>query len=569
VQAIWKIGLAALLVGGGIIAALRFADTSGPYTGTWKVTLLQPGVEKTVCLLRVGGDEAKPTAEVIDSPGFATAEAEDVRIEDGALRFRLKTERGTFQAIVRAPKGETSPRRLLGSLRDQAAYDMVRLERTDLQELDPKKATGKLPGFDELGKAVEAGSPKEKEDGVREILKKYADEPVAQIALGALLQLQIQAGSAPEELKSTAERYMAAAAAYGREIELQSAVRLARGLGQLPPARGNALAVECGRRAEKLLTKDDPPALAVNVFRSLAAALRSGGNDRDAKEMDGRAAEVNAKLDAEFAKNAVPFHPTKPAGRRSGSDRVVLAELFTGARCPPCVGADVAFDAALQVYKPSQVVFLQYHEHIPGSDPLTSLASEARLHYYDKEVRGTPSFLLDGKILDEPIGGTAQRGEESYSLLHTALDKAMEAPAEARLKLTARRTGDAIELGADVTDLRRPGQQTRLRFVLTEEVVHYAAPNGQRLHHHVVRDFPGGIEGFTLTEKIAKQTVRVDLGKVRKELGGYLAIVGNRQPFPDDDRPLELQQLKAVAFIQDDLTKQVLQAAQVDLPEGK
>jgi hypothetical protein len=306
----------------------------------------------------------------------------------------------------------------------------------------------------------------------------------------------------------------------------------------------------------------------VSVLKALALALRSAGNQKEAKEIQSRVAELNAKLDEEFAKTAVSFRPARPAGRRSGSDRVVLAELFTGARCPPCVGADVAFDAALQVYKPGQVVFLQYHVHVPGSDPLTCPAGEARMQYY-KEVGGTPSFVLDGKYLDEPVGGTMQRGEQSYSILRKALDQAMEAESEARLKLTARRNGDAIELHAEITGLRRPGDQTRLRFALTEEVVHYVAPNGQRLHHHVVRGLPGGPGGFPLTEKTGKQDVSVNLVQLRKELGDYLSAVAKQQPFPDDERPMELRDLKAVAFIQDDVTRQVLQTAQVDVPPAK
>ena len=52
-------------------------------------------------------------------------------------------------------------------------------------------------------------------------------------------------------------------------------------------------------------------------------------------------------------------------------------ELFTGAQCPPCVAADVAFDVLEKTYKPADLVLIQYHLHIPGPDPLTNAASEA------------------------------------------------------------------------------------------------------------------------------------------------------------------------------------------------
>jgi hypothetical protein len=571
VQYVWKLAIAAGLVGGGIFAAIHFGAGSGrgsgPYAGTWKVWVLQPGKETVLGLLRVGGDEAKPTVEMPSAPDFDTTEVVNVRVEDGTLNFNLKTDRETYPVVIRAPKPGAGVDRLIGSLRDRESYEMLRLERTGLRKVDGNKKAVALAGHDELRNALQAPGLKDKENGVRDVLKKYADEPVAITALLVLLQLQIEAGAPLEESKATADRYLALAAEYGRGVELQSTAQLVRGLSQLPPERAGTLAMEYSRRAEKLLTGDDPPALTAGVYKSLARALRAAGKDDEAKEVDGRAAELYAKLDAEFGRKAVPFRPAPPAGRRGGGDRVVLAELFTGVQCPPCVAADVAFDAALQVYKPSQVVFLQYHEHVPAPDPLTSPASEARLQYYS-EVHGTPSFLLDGRFLNEPIGGPVGRGEPSYLALHAALDRAMDSPSGARLKLTARRIGNDLELTAEVSELSQPGERTRLRFVLAEEVVrYYAAPNGQRLHHHVVRDFPGGVEGTPLPEKAAKRTVKVSIPAVRKELEGYLDLVASKQPFPDDDRPLDLRQFKAVAFVQDDTTKQVLQAAQVDVPE--
>jgi hypothetical protein len=568
VRPIWKLSLAGLVLAGCIFAAIRLASPSGVYAGIWKAVLLHPDREKTLCILRIGGDETNPRADILDAPDFKTAETENVRTEDNSLRFRIKTEHGNLDVIVRAPKGDTTPRFLRGSVRDQATYEMLRLERTEERDINPKKLSNQPAGFDELGKAMDAHSAGEKTARIQALLKKHAGEPIAQAALLILLQMQAQSNAAPEELKTTAEHYMTGAAVYGREIELQAALRLTRGLGQIPGDKSAELAMYCGRRAEKLLADDDPPALAVVVLKSLAAALHSSGKAGEAKQLAGRIAELNRQLDDEFAKSAVPFRPLPPMGRRGGSDRVVLVEQFTGATCLPCQGADVALDAALQVYQPSQAVFLQYHVHVPRSDPLTCPAGVTRMQYYP-DITGTPTFVLDGNVVKASIGGTAQRGEENYSLLHRLLDRAMEVQSRARIKLSARSRGRNVVLEAEVTELERPSPQTRLHFVLTEELVHYVAPNGQRLHHQVVRDFPGGVSGFPLPGKTARQTVIVDLARIRGELRDYAAFVNSRQPFPDDDLPLELRELKAVAFIQDDDSKQVLQAVQVDVPAPK
>jgi len=69
------------------------------------------------------------------------------------------------------------------------------------------------------------------------------------------------------------------------------------------------------------------------------------------KNHNGSLDGVEAMLDAEYHKrfpNPIHLEAYKPTEKRS--DRVVLAEVFTGSGCPPCAGADVAFDAALERY---------------------------------------------------------------------------------------------------------------------------------------------------------------------------------------------------------------------------
>ena len=244
-QNIRKFGVFALLIAGGIYAAVRLTAPGGTYGGTWKMTLLLPDTEKTICLLRISGDEAHPSVEVTDAPDFATAEAEGARIEDGALRFRIKTERTTLHAVVQPAKEGSTPGRLLGSLRDQANYEKLRLEKTDLRELDPKKTTVPAPGISELKNALEMQTPPQKMiDRLQELLKKHADEPIAQIVLLVLVQLQAHSDAPAADLKSSVDRFLTLASAYGREIEMQSASRLARVLAEITGRNESELAVD-------------------------------------------------------------------------------------------------------------------------------------------------------------------------------------------------------------------------------------------------------------------------------------------------------------------------------------
>jgi hypothetical protein len=326
------------------------------------------------------------------------------------------------------------------------------------------------------------------------------------------------------------------------------------------------LALEYAQQAEKMLTDADPPGVALGILKTLAAALTKTGDPAAVAQLRPRIDKLEDALDREYLKDAVPFKPKAFAGRKNQSERVVLVELFTGAQCPPCVAADVAFDAFLQTYKPAEVVFLEYHLHVPRPDPLTNPDSEKRARFYD--VPGTPSFYLDGEA-GPPFGGPKQAGKPLYDRLRSIIEEALAKETKAKLKLAATRQDSAIDITAEVSGLEKPTDTLRLRFALIEDVVRYAARNGQRLHHHVVRAFPGGVEGQKLSDKPGKHTARVDLTELTKSLGDYLTAADAKRPFPDDDRPLNLKNLKIVAFIQDEESKSVLQAAQVDVQEAK
>jgi hypothetical protein len=61
--------------------------------------------------------------------------------------------------------------------------------------------------------------------------------------------------------------------------------------------------------------------------------------------------------------------------------------------------------------------------------------------------------------------------------------------------------------------------------------------------------------------------VTVDLDALRKELTAYLDKYAAENPFPSRARPLALKKLSVVAFIQNDETGEVLQAAQAEVAE--
>jgi hypothetical protein len=246
-------------------------------------------------------------------------------------------------------------------------------------------------------------------------------------------------------------------------------------------------------------------------------------------------------------------------------------ELFTGAQCPPCVAADVAFDALLKTYQPKDVVFLQYHLHIPGPDPLTNADTEARFQYYRQkypnDLRGTPSTVFNGKPAAGG-GGRMADARQKYDQYCRVINSLLEQEAPARLSLTAVRQGDQVRLAAKVVELKKPRGSLKIRFVLVEETIRYVGGNGLRFHHHVVRSFPGGAAGLPVPPDGQMVAVTEDLSELRKKLANYLDDFARRRPFPKSDRPLELTHLRAVALLQDDETLEILAAQQEDLPAG-
>ena len=113
-------------------------------------------------------------------------------------------------------------------------------------------------------------------------------------------------------------------------------------------------------------------------------------------------------------------------------------------------------------------------------------------------------------------------------------------------------------------DLEKSGDKVRLRIALVEEHVRYVGSNQLRFHHHVVRAFPGGVNGVPLTAKTGKHTFVLDLAELRKSLNSYIDKSHSRTP-SSGKRPMDLKNLHIVALVQDDDSKEVLQAAEAEV----
>jgi hypothetical protein len=320
--------------------------------------------------------------------------------------------------------------------------------------------------------------------------------------------------------------------------------------------RGSAasLVVDYARKADAAITSQTPAMTQMKLIQQLSQALTKAGMKEDLKPLEARLDRLESEV----------VRITPYAGRKAKSDHVVVMELFTGAQCPPCVAADLAFEALERTYTNGEVVLIQYHLHIPGPDPMTNADTEARAAYY--KARGTPSTFFNG-IPKASGGGAMPAAQSKYQAYCSIINPLLEAPALCKVSASARRVGDKIEIAAEVKELQNVSPDLKLRLVLVEENIRFIGSNKLRFHHQVVRALPGGAAGVGI-DLMPSTRAEVDLTELRKQLTGYLDnFAATKKAFPQPERPLALHHLRVIAFVQDDATKQILEAVQVEVKE--
>lgn len=375
-----------------------------------------------------------------------------------------------------------------------------------------------------------------------------------------------EAAQAVPTMKKIVEAILAELPAEQKLPGMQS---LAGALLSSPVPEIGDLGLNYARAAHKLVPADAPEAQKLFMDKFLRNALATRGLKDEADKLSQLIEKTEQALDAAFEKQNIAFDLKKYPGRKGKSERVVVVEMFTGSQCPPCVSADIAFDAARKTFSAKEVVFLQYHLHVPGPDPMTNIDSEARQRYYgDEAVGGTPAVLIDGMV-GPALGGTKDQAEDRYERLYEAVVKNLEKEAEASLRVQTQREADKLSVQTEVSKLKNPGANLKLRLALIEEVARYPGGNGQRLHHHVVRAMLGGAEGIALPKEENTHQITVDIEALRKSQAVYLTQFAQRTGAVFIDAPVAYKNLKVVAFVQDDDTKKILQAVQVAVPERR
>ncbi len=553
--------------------------------GSWMLSYsTRAGFEQNTAIIRVQVKDGKAAAVVLAVPGKGiTPKVTGFEVKDGkTVKFTLGA--GTFEGTL-----DKDGKLVIGSFgNDQVAY-RAKFARTDKTEIDAKDAVTRtdapepMTAANKLTTAVavlrnqarlEKDADKKKEilekvdvaqkeaddkapDLFREVLTKHADTPFALDAAISLLQngakMKVTADEAAKLLAAVEKQ----SAPFGTRFER---FQMLNAVEALAGQKGLEGAAE-GAAAKLAKTEGAPASFVSRAMTARKAALDALGKTEEAKAVAVELVKLEERIDAEYLKAVPPFKPTAFAGRKEkDANRVVVMELFTGAQCPPCVAADVAFDALLKSYKPSELVLIQYHLHIPGPDPLTNADAVARAKFYG--ASSTPSTFFNGAKAAAGGGGMAQ-SESKYTQYTGVIDPLLEKATEVKVGGRATRTGDKIDIAVEVNG--GSGNDMKLRVLVVEENVKYVGSNQLRFHHQVVRAMPLGADGVAIKDKAFKQTASVDLAGVRKNLTQYLDDFATNRPFPKPDRPMDMKALKVIVIVQNDDTKEIVQAAQLEV----
>jgi hypothetical protein len=175
-------------------------------------------------------------------------------------------------------------------------------------------------------------------------------------------------------------------------------------------------------------------------------------------------------------------------------EKVVLIELFTNSGCIPCRPANEYFNSWLSTYeKKDRVAVVKYYVWWPWpSDPFyNSTADLIRVRKYHYDFYGVPWAFIDG-FLD---------GGFSYSTWQSLIENRLNSPSPFDISVTGITSGNANDIEVTITPTGDaiPAGTLRLHIIIVETHINFTGPNGDPVHHYVMRDMITGAQGETFT----------------------------------------------------------------------
>ena len=583
-----------------IVAVAGAADTPPAFKdGNWRLGY-GPGMigESPIFILKVETKEGKAGATKLAAAPNAPFELVSFELKGDVASIKLKIGdrplafTGKMQADGKSFRGEFGDDKLL-TRGYFSATDADTIVPADIQASQPKppesftNASKIANGAAQLrfkarqakdveekadllkqAAAAQEKADKEAPDAWKAVIAADKKNPFAVMAASNLIQSAARTKADPKEVATWVALVESEAAAFGPRLAENATLGVVDTLGS-EKAYAELVLASFEKVYSKLSDKD-PLARQSKILKSATKLFASAGKADLAKTATAKYAAVETALDKEYTATVPPFKVTKQESPKPGESHAVLMELFTGAQCPPCVAADVAFDALSKAYDHKDVILLQYHMHIPGPDPLTNTDTVARFGYYGElftgQVRGTPTTLFNGKIAAGG-GGGMEGSEGKFKDYAKAIATSATGKSDVVITGKVNRAGDILAVDVSADGVKEP-KGLKLRVVLTEDSIKYVGGNALRFHHHVVRHFAGGTAGTEIKDAKTTKNLSIDLNAVQAELKKYQDTYAKNEKitYANDAPVLDKTGLKVVVFVQNDATGEVLNAIQLDVP---
>jgi hypothetical protein len=223
------------------------------------------------------------------------------------------------------------------------------------------------------------------------------------------------------------------------------------------------------------------------------------------------------------------------------TQRLVLLEEFTSSTCGPCVNANTNIHSWL-TNNPTLFTAIFYHMSwpAPGNDPMylaNTIDNNARRSYYG--VNSVPWSVVDGNVFSNNWNAGV------LSIMNTRSN--VPSPFEISLQHSLSAANDEIFLTMVAKATQDISGNLYAHNVVIEEYVQFSSPpgtNGEKNFDHVMKKMLPTKDGTALGAF---------------ETGDYV-IIETSWPF-ETNQVYNINELMAVGFIQNNLTKEVHQAA--------
>ncbi len=228
--------------------------------------------------------------------------------------------------------------------------------------------------------------------------------------------------------------------------------------------------------------------------------------------------------------------------------RWVLVEEFTNASCAPCASQNPTFKTFLN-NNTDRVIPIIYRTSWPGRDDMYSLRTamyDNRVNYYGVGDVGVPYARTNGKL--HPTTTLYEGAPGDAVGMQQEVDKYASATSPMTITPTFTKTGNEMKINVNVASTEAVNNKT-LRVAVVE-AYHYfksAGSNGETNFYYVVREMLPSADG---------QSISVTANG-NKDFS--FSVTPHPSVYP--------QFMYVVAFVQDETTKEVLQAGTSPRPD--